>query len=514
MMSETTNINANDKKVIIIGLDGCTFDLIMPWIKRGHLPNLERMLKEGAWGKLRSTTHPISPVAWTSFKTGKNPGKHSIFSWEVLKKNSYDATFFNSGEVKSSPFWEGTQKTVGTVNLLGTYPVEKINGYVISGMLTPSTKSDFTYPKELKEELFQNIGDYRIATDVKYLAGKEREFYDDLKEIIENREKVFLYMLREHPCDINIFVFMETDALHHKFWRFLDPTNPHYSPEEAEEYSKLALDLYKRIDDAVGRLRDEAGNDAYIMIMSDHGAGNSLKRFLLNSWLLDKGLMRFKLSPMVAFKRALNKYRLFYRIYACLSKLGLGSGFYRFSKSTREKAATGFFSLSSDLDWKRTKAFYGGNCGLIRLNVKGREPKGCVKPGKEYEKVADFIKKELLKLEDSETGEKVVDEVVRREDIYWGDHTDDAPDIIFSMKNHAYEVSKQLTSRPGNYFEDNFATTGNSGEHQMDGIFILAGPEIKAKEIKGASILDVAPTVLSLLGEDISLELDGKKLDV
>ncbi|UCD87407.1 MAG: alkaline phosphatase family protein, partial [Desulfobacterales bacterium] len=81
----------------IIGLDGATFRIIRPLVKEGKLPRLRKMMEEGAWGDLESTIHPLSPQAWASFMTGKNPGKHGIFEFVQHKPNSYDLHYVNGG---------------------------------------------------------------------------------------------------------------------------------------------------------------------------------------------------------------------------------------------------------------------------------------------------------------------------------------------------------------------------------------------------------------------------------
>jgi predicted AlkP superfamily phosphohydrolase/phosphomutase len=86
----------NEPKVLIVGLDAATFDLIGPWLAEGKLPNLEALMKNGAWGRLASILPPITPPAWTSFMTGKNPGKHGIFHFMEAQPGTYGLRYLNA----------------------------------------------------------------------------------------------------------------------------------------------------------------------------------------------------------------------------------------------------------------------------------------------------------------------------------------------------------------------------------------------------------------------------------
>ena len=131
----------NVRKVICIGLDGATFDLIRPWLSKGKLPNIGRIIKDGVWGELESVIPPVSAPAWTSFMTGKNPGKHGIFGFKKEKQGTYEELFVNRKLIKSETLWKclsDVGKKVIVINVPLTYPPEEINGYLMSGMDTPS----------------------------------------------------------------------------------------------------------------------------------------------------------------------------------------------------------------------------------------------------------------------------------------------------------------------------------------------------------------------------------------
>ena len=136
-------------KALIVGLDSATFDLARPWIAGGKLPSLAALMENGAWGRLASVVPPITPPAWTSFMTGKNPGKHGIFHFLEASPGTYGFRYLNAGSRRAKTIWRilsDAGYTVGTINIPFTYPPEQLSGFQISGMDTPSEKSSFIYP--------------------------------------------------------------------------------------------------------------------------------------------------------------------------------------------------------------------------------------------------------------------------------------------------------------------------------------------------------------------------------
>jgi predicted AlkP superfamily phosphohydrolase/phosphomutase len=137
------------RKVIVIGLDGATLDLILPWVQKGLLPNFQRIIKKGIWGHLTSTIPPFTAPAWTSFMTGKNPGKHGIYDFMVREPGTYTSSSVNASFCDADSLWRiiGSEgKKVGVINVPMTYPPEEVNGFLISGMLTPSNTDTFSHP--------------------------------------------------------------------------------------------------------------------------------------------------------------------------------------------------------------------------------------------------------------------------------------------------------------------------------------------------------------------------------
>ena len=162
---------------MIVGLDAATWDLAAPWVAEGHMPNLARVMSEGTSGKFQSVLPPITPPAWTSFTTGKNPGKHGIFHFMETKPDSYALSYTNATSRRTRTVWKILNEagiTTGICNIPFTYPPEPLRGYQTSGMDTPSEKSAFVHPPELREELEKMLGK-PLHLDVRFLGSMNND---------------------------------------------------------------------------------------------------------------------------------------------------------------------------------------------------------------------------------------------------------------------------------------------------------------------------------------------------
>ena len=158
-------------RVLVIGLDGVTFDLLGPWIEAGELPNLRRLMQQGAWGELRSTLPPISSSSWSSFATGVNPGKHGLVDFVYPGTDSYKVSMINATSRRTRALWNWLNDAGYKVGLLGiptTYPTEAVDGFMVSGFLSPGPDSDWAYPPSLKPELVEELGEFLLSPNERY----------------------------------------------------------------------------------------------------------------------------------------------------------------------------------------------------------------------------------------------------------------------------------------------------------------------------------------------------------
>ena len=502
-------------RVLVIGLDGVTFDLLGPWIEAGELPHLQRLMQQGAWGKLRTTLPPISSSSWSSFVTGVNPGKHGLVDFVYPGADSYKVTMINSTSRRTLALWNWLNEAGYKVGLLGiptTYPTEPVDGFMVSGFLAPSPDSDWAHPPELKAELLAELGEFLLSPDERYRSTNQLDrFLDDLTASVENRTRAALYLLRNRPWDLFAVVYWDTDMVQHETWRLLDPNHPRYDSAEAEAHRERILDFHRKVDADVGRLLAEVDSDTLVVIMSDHGFGPVHSFFLTNNWLTSLGLLRFKRNPATAFKRLL--FRFGYtplKMFRIAKALGLA----RLRKQVRFQQKAGLvnrvFLSFDDVDWARTKAFSIGSFGQVYINLAGIRPEGIVQPGREYEELKGWIAREALALRDPRTGEPLVERVYRREEIYRGPFITRTPDLIVQPRGWEYMAFGHADFGSNKLVEP---ITGLSGHHRPEGVVILAGAGIKENvHLQDTSILDLTPTILHAMGVAVPQELDGRVL--
>jgi predicted AlkP superfamily phosphohydrolase/phosphomutase len=495
-------------KVVVFGIDGATFDVIDPLIAAGRLPHLEALMREGTRAPLKSTIMPNSYPAWTSAVTGVNPGKHSIY-WALIRKNdtSFPLKLMNSQDIKARTLWEILGEKgyrAGVVNLPTEYPPRKIDGFLVCGALTPGPESDYTYPRSLKQEILSVVPGYRCEID--FARSSLKELAGQIMLSVENREKLLFHLMKNKEWDLLFCVFTETDLTQHKFWAGMDRQHPDHA--RYKKYLDFVHQVYQRMDQALGTLREQLPPDTTLFVVSDHGFGPFYQSFSVPQWLIDQGYLVLKqdLSRNVLgglLKNAAWKKRARRLMAALADRLPLDEK-RRDVRALREKDERSSAQLTQRIDWNLTRAYYTSDYG-IRLNLAGREPDGLVSPGEEEKDLKEELKSKLSRLAFS-NGEPVFEAVQNREDAYSGKYLDRAADLVVPV-NHA-----QAPARPEKW---KYTQTHPSlcGTHSPWGILISTGPGIKKNcALKHAGIMDLTPTVLHIFGVSDIKGLDGNVL--
>lgn len=473
-------------------------------------------MENGVKGKLRSTIPPMTAPAWASFRTGQNPGKHGAFDFHMKQAHTYQRKAMNSSDIDGKPLWsilsEADRKVI-VINFPMTYPAEKVNGIMISGLLAPPGarwRKNAFFPPDLEETLKKELGDYRLEPKEGWVENLD-SWIEDVYDVTKKRARAVLYLMKEYEWDFFAVVFQGTDWFAHSLWMYTDPEHPQYEPAKAKRYENAILEFYQEIDSIIGEILNQLDGNVTLFIMSDHGSGPLHKILHINYFLRELGLLKFKEASLE------NPARVEY----WLSKVGL----------TKEKTLAllwGHPSLMkmvrwiwqnfqnrvelqiADVDWSRTKIYAAGHMGQLFINLKGREPEGIVEPEKEYEDLRNYLIEQLCSLKDPETGERIVQKVYRKEEIYSGKRTCEAPDILYVPKGpyvpyNGFEINCNSLVSPSFDIQ--------SSKHEMDGIFIAKGKNIKKDaEVENASIVDLAPTMLHIIDVPIPSDMDGKVL--
>lgn len=499
------------KKIIIIGLDGSTFDVLDPYIKQGMLPNIEHIIRNGVRGDMEAAIPPVTGPSWVSFMTGVGPGKHGIYDFVKPKPNSVKRQAVTYDNIHSPTLWDYLNKagkSCGVVNLPITYPPPKVNGFVIPGLLTPNVEGEFAYPDGLMKEIRSSVGEYVL--DVwwqKYGENGIEKFLDELQYCTEQRIKTMFYLLEKKKWDLFMGVFIGTDRIQHYIWQYIHPEKMEKcTPRELKIISRVA-DYYKQLDRFFGNLIERLNGDTDLFIVSDHGFGPLRGKMFINRWLEENGFL--KVNRTDAYMASL-KGRVFQQLrsvvrtldpYGLRKKIGI-----EVKKGERLRA----YDFLDCIDWDNSSAYSASNTEQgIYINLKDREPNGSVNGIEEYNRVRDEIIARLKNLNDPYTGEKIVSRIYKKEDLYQGPLMQNAPDIVLFLKDGEYLVDVQLKET---LFEKAGWHSG-WGTHRLAGIFMGYGPNIrKGTEINGTRIVDIAPTILSMLGIPIPEEMDGRPL--
>jgi predicted AlkP superfamily phosphohydrolase/phosphomutase len=515
-------------KLVIIGLDSATWDLLGPWAAKGLLPNLSQLTANGVCGELESAIPPLTPPAWTSFMTGKNPGKHGIFYFLEPQPGSYAMRYANAGSRRSRTFFgllSDAAVRVGSVNIPFTYPPEPLNGFQISGMDTPTEKSAFIYPPELREELDKAVGRLRFdITHLGFMSTDERraQVLAEMEQVDEQWTKLGLYLLEKHPADVMMFTFMSIDTVQHHFWQYMDPAHFMYNASRAHQFGEAVLHVYQRLDRAVGRFLEHLSEDTTVMVVSDHGGGPVSDRVIyLNRFLAQLGLLKYRQPKQSGLGKA--KQQVIKSLYKVLhgtlspDQKKFLAGLLPGLRERFEGAYTSF----ANIDWSETKAYCSeilASPPSIWINKTGEKPAGIVSP-EGYEPLLTLITQKLSELKDPRSGQPIVPRIYRRDELFHGPYAKEAPDLIldwwsenaFSIKPSFPEDGDQpvVQIKPRAPVQE----PEWGGTHRKSGILIMRGKAFKAgARIEGARLVDMAPTILHLMGQRIPEDMDGRVL--
>lgn len=507
------------KEILIIGFDALTPQLLFRWINKGHLPYFEKFIKEGVYGNLASTLPSHSGPGWASSVTGKNPGKHGIYDFWMHDLINFPRVA-GSWNIKGKNIFQilsGYNHRVVSLYHPLTYPVFKVNGILVSGELTPSLDSEFSYPPELKEELLNNTS---FKLDIDRTVYRESEnmdpLLDEIYSLTESNKEVSLYLMKKYDWDLFSTIFTGPDRIQHFFWKFMDPEHQEHPGEN--KYRDAILEYYKKLDGVLGEVMDNVGSNTNILIVSDHGMQPIYKTFFVNNWLIKKGYLHLKAKEKKdiygkkSMKYWMEKLGIKYiKIIDFLKKIKVAEHRKRLPKKLRKfllntAIPSGGLNIS-DADWSKTVAYSYVYDGGIHLNLKDRDPYGVVGDS-EYEDLRNNIIEELERLEDPDTGENVVDKLYKKEELYKGAMLKYAPDIYLKLKDGYY--SEFRIHPEGRIFGKSIR---KNAYHYYYGVFLARGPDIKTGyKITSPEIVDIAPTVLHMLNVPIPMDMDGRVL--
>ncbi len=456
------------RRVLVIGLDCAAPQLVFDrWLD--ELPNIRSLTQRGRYGVLRSCDPPITVPAWSVMTSSRSPGALGFYGFRNRKDHSYDAmAFADSRSVKVPRVWDLLSSRGRPVVVLGvpqTYPVSQVHGVMVSCFLTPDTNRQYTYPASVKQEIEDLVGEYLV--DVPNFRSEDKaQILRDIETMTERRFRVAEHLLETRPWDLFFMVEMGTDRVHHAFWRYFDSEHRLYEP--GNEFEPAVLDYYRGVDEKLGRLLAVAADDdTAVLVLSDHGAKRIDGGICVNEWLRQEGYLTLLEEP------------------------------------------SGPTVLKPDLiDWSRTIAWgEGGYYCRLFLNVAGREPDGQV-AADDYERVRTEIKEKLEALGD-ENGHPIGTVAHRPEELY-AERNGVVPDLMVYFGDLYWRSIGQVGTGTVHVFEND--TGPDDANHAHEGLYVLVADGVEPGRGEERQIVDVAPTLLRLLGEPVPDEMEGASL--
>ena len=469
-------------RLLVIGIDGGNWQILDSAIDGGYMPFLKRLKTENLHGNLESTIPAITPTAWATFQTGVSPAANNIFSFSYLDRETREEHFSTTLTMQKT-VWEIISDAglkVSVVNLPMTYPPRDINGYVITGVNTPSEDSEFTSPQGFKEEILQDFPDYRIFT----LDNMRRDFSgyyiekitNQLTEIIKERLAVAKFVLRKQNHDVFMLHFQATDIIQHAMWPLIDSCSEMFDKCKQEFIFKT---FYGCLDNCIKELFEEFGSNSpfKFIIASDHGFENHKCRFNLSNWLEVNGYLKTA-QPVTNWKKKISR------------GLKIGRFLKTFIKEeTVNKIETAVKVRNEPIDKSKTKA-----CAI------GRGSEGFLYCFDMKEKDKAALISKLTKVKIPETDELLIEKIVSCHDLYKCDIPSNFPDYIIIPRPN-YTITGNLVKGEGLFSDVLPKDDLHLGKHSPQGVFILGG--VGQSGQMDRSIYDIAPTILASLGLDV-----------
>ncbi|HYC22130.1 MAG TPA: alkaline phosphatase family protein [Candidatus Bathyarchaeia archaeon] len=491
--------------LLIIGIDGASWEVVDRWISAGELPFLGALRQAASWGRARSTVPAATFPAWTSFATAAEPGEHGIFDFSV--RHGYSIRFVSARDRGVESIWHRLAQAglrVCVYNLPASFPPEPLPGGVfISGFDTPvATAIDpsFVQPRELHAELTRRFGPLVISdlNEARIGAGWHARALETLVTDVGRRAEIALDLLGRAPWDVFFVLFGESDTGGHHFWMYSDHASPRFAPSPFE---RGLLEVYRAIDDAAGRLAGAAPAGTTTLVLSDHGMGGAGTRAVaLNRHLEDCGLLRFTPRKAHLGGRALRAAAL--RLTPRRLQGSLARGFAA-PLAARLEASSRF----AGIDWPHTRAFSEelNYFPSVWINLDGREPLGSV-AGSDYALTCDEVAAGLRAWRDPATGWPIVREVWHRSELYGdGPLVERAPDLVVDLALEEGYSSTVARSRGcsgpsvwriGRSEHRGAKGQGMNGTHRPLGLYAWSGPGIAAGSGPDLSLSDLGGQVL------------------
>ncbi len=511
------------QRVLALSIETASPKTIEDGCRSGYLPAIQELRERGVWGTLESVANISSGSIWPSAYTGCTPAKHGIGNFHMhLVNGTYHIDRYGPNHVMQPALWDylgkaGKRAIVVDVPL--SRPDPSMNGIMISawGVEGPAWKRQ-SHPRELMRELDRRFGRYPLPNDdyrrsIRATAlDKVREMREILFDGMRLKTRLLQHLMDTESWDLFLGVFSESHWADHVMYHVVDPSHPDYRPEFAEEFGGFYEELFALQDECIGRLLERVDDDVTVLVFSASGVrpsyyGNHLLPDVLDRLGFGAGEGGIPDDAKgTASSRSWSYYRI-RQIQDTVSTPVIMTLKRLFPMRFWEKWTRRLIFARER--WADSRAFCLPNdyCGSIRVNLEGREPAGKVAAA-DYDAVCDALARELLDLENPDNGTPAVESVLKLREMYQGEYVDRLPDlsVVWSDKS---PISALRSARIGTVRGEN--PERRPGSHSNEAMFVMAGPGVAQRdEAARAQIVDLAPTILRVLGLEKPENMDGE----
>jgi predicted AlkP superfamily phosphohydrolase/phosphomutase len=482
-------------KVLVIGIDSADRNLLLNLCESGELPVLQSLREKSAWGVLKSPPAMGDDATWASFYTSVSPAKHGRYFYKYIQPGSYSTPWFRDLNLKREPFWNFLSRTGYRVAIIDVpkCPLSKdLNGFQLADWLVHGRDHDTcSSPPEIASDILSRFGDdLTDRPNVKEwlcrmdsLSEAEYEiFLQRLLNSVDKKVQVSTEFLDCGVWDLFLVVFKESHCITHQCWHFLDDTHPNYNSDLVQHVGSPIKRVFKALDAAIGQLLSLVGPETYVIVFSDLGMGPNYT----GGHILDTILLRLESRNSPIWRKI-----------------------HFLSNHIEHKLRVRLFGHASPSYRRAFQLEHNEMSGAIRVNLKGREPFGLIRPGKELEEFYECLTQDLLDLVHPDSGNPIVERIVRTDDFFAGEQRDCLPDLFVVWRRDNPIIGAASPKIGELRADDPLYRTGN---HVADGIYFCFGPSVPAGEqAHSASIMDIGPTIAAMLGTQLP-DADGKPI--
>jgi predicted dehydrogenase/predicted AlkP superfamily phosphohydrolase/phosphomutase len=521
-------------KMLVIGWDAADAELIEQWCAEGLLPNIARMKTTGTWARMETTAATVHVSAWSSIFTGTTPDKHGLYHAYVTRPGE-------QGPVRPQPdrtpfpfLWKVLSdrgKRCVVMDAFLTCPLQAFNGTQIVdwGSWSHFWETTIT-PATLKAELEKKFGRYPAEDHSKVGMAPLTDFqgfHQRLLAGVAKKTEVVKWLMGKEDWDVFLVVFGEAHPAGHYFWQFHDRDYLTHPKEGAGVLQAALREIYVALDKAIGEILQSVDDRTTVFLTSGDGMGPNYS----GSHILPDLLARMDLfhgsnqigdeksgeTASSAGKPGVQKRDLLSTLRNMVPEpLRIAVTKTLLPRSVQEKLSLRW--KTAGISWKQTRAFLieNSNEGYIRVNLKGREPDGIVEAGKEYDDLCNEIYSAVKSMTNPANGKLAARTVYKTDDVYRGPCRSHMPDILINWSDDAKITTELWTATHGivRSKKPNCALPPYyTGNHRPNAFLISVGPGISRGVVcEGASILDLAPTILNRFGIDPPDYMDGRVL--